>query len=117
MNKLNLNESTVYNLILERFGEPIGDAPPTVGVPDERNIDESSINLDESARRLDESARRFVGQQEILEMWETLYEQLGQVNIEELASWLGTSESAIRISLPHRLRIDENDEIIEKVLF
>ncbi len=31
-----INEA-VFNMLIERFGEPIGDAPSTVGVPDERN--------------------------------------------------------------------------------
>jgi len=105
MSKMTLQEVKEYSLILERFGEPIGDAPPAVGVPDER----------EEAETLSES-RLHVGQLEILEMWENLYEELGQVNLEELANWLGTSESTIRMSLPHRLRIDENDEVVEKKL-
>jgi len=39
--KKNINEA-IYKTLLERFGEPIGDAPSTVGVPDdeEQNIDE-----------------------------------------------------------------------------
>ena len=35
MNKANLVE--INDLLLERFGRPIGDSPSTVGVPDERN--------------------------------------------------------------------------------
>ena len=103
MPKMTLSEVKEYSIILERFGEPIGDAPSTIGVPDER----------EEIETLSES-RLHVGQQEILEMWENLYEELGQVNLEELANWLGTSESTVRMSLPHRLQIIENDEIIEK---
>lgn len=39
MNRNGLDESTlrVYDLLLEKFGEPIGKAPSTVGVPDERH--------------------------------------------------------------------------------
>lgn len=103
MSKMTLQEAKEYSLILERFGEPIGDAPPVVGVPDER----------EEVETLSES-RLHIGQQEILETWQNLYEELGQVNLEELANWLGTSESAIRISLPHSLRIEENNEVVQK---
>lgn len=103
MPKMTLKEVKEYSMILERFGEPIGDTPSTIGVPDER----------EEIETISES-RLHVGQQEILETWENLQEELGQVNLEELANWLGTSESTIRMSLPHRLRIDENDEIVEK---
>lgn len=32
-----LLEYKIYSILLEKFGEPIGDAPSTVGVPDERD--------------------------------------------------------------------------------
>lgn len=35
MNRTNLVE--ISDVLLERFGRPIGDSPSTVGVPDERN--------------------------------------------------------------------------------
>jgi hypothetical protein len=38
----NLNEETkkISQVLIERFGTPIGDSPSTVGVPDERNENE-----------------------------------------------------------------------------
>lgn len=44
MKKSRIDEATlrVYRSLLERFGEPIGQAPSTVGVPDERQ-DESTM--------------------------------------------------------------------------
>jgi hypothetical protein len=39
----NLNEETkkIFQVLIERFGTPIGDAPSTVGVPDERSENEN----------------------------------------------------------------------------
>jgi hypothetical protein len=36
-----MKDKNINEIILERFGEPIGDAPSLVGVADERNMDHS----------------------------------------------------------------------------
>ena len=45
---------TVYRMLLERFGRPIGDSPSTVGVPDERN-EAGSMATSRVARPIAES--------------------------------------------------------------
>jgi len=99
-----MDKRTIDRIIQEKFGDSIGsyagDAP--VGVRDERDEDDT---ITESRDR--------VGSREIMTTWEDLYRESGEVALETLVSWLGTTEDAVVQNMPRGLVVDENDFVIE----
>ena len=98
----------MFNLLVERFGDPIVTGAVE---PDVIKSDELELTVPDE---ITESLQQMIGTSKVFNAWETLYIERGEVNVQELANFLGTSESVIRNSLPHQLLIDENDEIFEK---
>ena len=104
--------SSVYSTILERFGEPIGDAAAVPGVPDEREDEGSEMIGTRTVRPVAETRFR-VSQHEIVTTWEDLYAEQGAVSLDELASWLGTTARAVEPLLPDWLQVNEEGDVVE----
>lgn len=85
--------------LLETFGEPIGDVPSTVGVPDERDLNET---------------RNRVSSKEIEVTWEDLFvNNMEEPTVDELASWLGSTPEAVEAALPKWLIIDDEGYVLD----
>ena len=124
--KKNINETRAFEnvcrMLLERFGEPIGDSNATAGVHDERPKGTTGTGkcegcgMDEAkctCENLDE-LRASANPSEIGTTWEDLYIELGAVTLDDLASWIGTTNDVVEKNLPKFLMVNPKGEVIEK---
>jgi hypothetical protein len=55
-----------------------------------------------------------VSETELVQTWEDLFVEAGNVTVEELASWVNATESAVMGSLPSWLVVDQQGNVVEK---
>lgn len=65
------------------------------------------------AKKLFLEIRDKVSEAELVQTWEDLFVEAGNVTVEELASWVNATESAVMGSLPSWLTVDKQGNVVE----